>query len=215
MPERASLLTTPTTSAVHGVYERLAPLYDLLYGPMLTPGRRRAMARLMPRPGETILEVGVGTGRQLRAYPAGCRVVAIDLSASMLARAHARLRKGVASQVLLCQMDASHLAFAAGQFDAVYAPYVINVVPDPLAVAAEMRRVCRRYGRLVFLNHFEQAGQTSDAIDRIIGTIATRVTGVNWSLDLDAFIESSGLEALSVERVNVPQVSSVVVCRNA
>ena len=65
-----------TSRTVTIVYERLAPLYDVIYGALLEPGRRRAVARLAPRPGERILEVGVGTGFGLRRYPAGCRVVA-------------------------------------------------------------------------------------------------------------------------------------------
>jgi phosphatidylethanolamine/phosphatidyl-N-methylethanolamine N-methyltransferase len=69
--------------SVEAVYERLAPIYDLIYGITLAPGRRHAMGRLAPGPGELILEIGVGTGLSAVRYPLGCRVVAIDLSAHM------------------------------------------------------------------------------------------------------------------------------------
>ena len=80
-------------ASVDATYARLAPFYDLIYGALLQPGRRRAMTRLAPRPGERILEVGVGTGITARRYPAGCRVAAIDVSEPMLRRAAARLAR--------------------------------------------------------------------------------------------------------------------------
>lgn len=201
-----------TTSAVEGLYERLAPLYDVMYGVGLQHGRRRAMARLDPRAGERILEVGVGTGLSALGYPVGCRVVAIDLSAPMLARARGRLARRRVQHVALCRMDAAHLAFADAEFDAVIASYVINVVPDPLRVAAEMLRVCRPGGRLVLLNHFARTGQSAPLTARMVGSAATRATGVNWGLELDWFLQATGLSARSVEEVNL-RISSVVECR--
>src|SRR5262249_34621876 len=97
--------------------------------------------------------------------------------------------------------------------DVVYAPYLINVVPDPRAVAREMIRVCRPGGRLVFLNHFRDRSRTVGALDRAVGHLARSVTGVSWDLELNTFLEQNGLAAVSVERVNVPRVSSVVICR--
>ena len=63
---------------VQAVYDRFATVYDLIYGLALQPGRKRGMELLAPRPGEHILEVGVGTGVNLSRYPDGCRVVAVD-----------------------------------------------------------------------------------------------------------------------------------------
>ena len=202
-----------SSATVELVYHRLAPIYDVIYGAILQPGRHRAMECLAPQPGDSVLEVGVGTGFGLRHYPAGCRVVAIDLSASMIARAHARLRRRPTPGMSLCRMDAARLALAGERFDAVYAPYLINVVPDPVAVAREMVRVCRPGGRLVFLNHFDRLDGEPDLVDRLVGKAATRISGVNWYLDFQTFMRSSGLVPHMVERVNVPRVSAVVVCR--
>jgi phosphatidylethanolamine/phosphatidyl-N-methylethanolamine N-methyltransferase len=170
------------------------------------------MTRLSPEAGESILEIGAGTGLSSVAYPVGCRVVAIDVSAHMLERAQARLiRRGI-RHVALCRMDAAHLAFTDARFDAVYAPYVMNVVPDPLRVMREMLRVCRPAGRLVLLNHFSHRGEKRLGLESLLGRMASRA-GVNWDIDLQALLRAAGLTARSVDRVNVPRVSSVVVCQ--
>jgi phosphatidylethanolamine/phosphatidyl-N-methylethanolamine N-methyltransferase len=208
---RSRHIVATTTSGI--VYQHLAPLYDTLYGSLLQPGRRSAMAHLAPRPGESILEVGVGTGFSLRAYPTSCRVVGIDLSAAMLVRAAGRQRTHGLAHVSLCRMDATRLGFADGRFDAVYAPYCINVVPDPLRVVREMRRVCRDGGRIVLLNHFEDLSTPGDAASRLAGRIAVWFTGVNRHLCLAPLLDQTGLAAESVEFVNLRGVSSVVLCR--
>jgi phosphatidylethanolamine/phosphatidyl-N-methylethanolamine N-methyltransferase len=195
------------------IYGRLAPLYDLIYGAALQPGRRRAIARLAPRAGESILEVGVGTGYGLADYPEPCRVTAIDISASMLGHARARLERHGFRHVGLARMDACHLGFQDAQFDAVYAPYIINVVRDPVGAGREMVRVCRPGGRLVLLNHFERLNGSGNVVNRIAGMLAKKVSNVNWDLDFTDFVARVGMEPVSIESVNVPRVSSVVLCR--
>jgi phosphatidylethanolamine/phosphatidyl-N-methylethanolamine N-methyltransferase len=189
------------------IYQRLAPVYDLIYGSTLEPGRRRAMKRLAPASGEFILEVGVGTGLSAVEYPRRCRVIAIDSSPAMLSRARSRFLRRSVDHVSLCAMDAAHLGFPDAFFDAVYAPYVMNVVADPVAVAREMLRVCRPGGRLVLLNHFDDV--SGSWLSDLLGRVATRA-GVNWRMDLRGFLKDTGLVVRSVERVNVPAVSAVV-----
>ena len=195
------------------LYDRLAPLYDVVYGLGLQPGRRRAMAAMAVRAGERVLEVGIGTGLGALTYPAGVSVVGIDLSAAMLRRAAHRFRRPPQAHVALARMDAGALALPDDTFDAVYAPYMVNVVPDPVAVGRELRRVCRPGGRVVLLNHFAGAGAASPVVDRLAGRIAARLGDVDWDFDLGSFLAGCGLGALSVERVNFAGVSTLVVCR--
>lgn len=195
------------------LYDRFASLYDAIYWLGLQPGRDRAIARLALRSGERVLEVGVGTGLSALQYPPDCEVVAIDLSAEMLERARARLSSRRVTQVRLCRMDGSRLAFRDGQFDAVYAPYFINTVPDAATVAAEMTRVCRPGGRMVFLNHFDSAAHQSNVLNGLVGGVATRISGVSWDINLSALVRPLPLTVLSVEPVNLMGVTSVVLCR--
>ena len=151
---RALSVTVVENDFVEAVYEKLAKVYDLTFGPALHPGRLQAIQRMNIQPGERVLEVGVGTGINLSLYPKQAMVTGIDFSVSMLEKARDRVaRKGLRNMRLL-QMDAADLKFSDDSFDIVYAPYLISVVPDPVRVAREMRRVCRPGGRIIFLNHF-------------------------------------------------------------
>ena len=196
------------------IYGSMAPLYDAVCGALLQPGRRRAMSLLNPQPGERILEVGVGTGYGVNHYPAGCRVTAIDLSRAMLERATRRVDREHLDALAFAQMDATRLGFADGVFDAVYVPYTINVVPDPVAAGRELMRVSRPNARIVFVNHFDGIRATSNVINSAFGKLAP-LAGVNWKLSLDAFVSALNLRVINLESVNVPRLSSVVVCEKA
>lgn len=193
------------------VYEKLSLFYDLAFGPALQAGRRRAIDRMALAPGARILEVGVGTGVNIGLYPADCSVVGIDLSAPMLEKAYERVARTDAQHVTLLRMDAADLKFFDSTFDIVYAPYLISVVPDPVRVAQEMRRVCRPGGRILILNHFLSQHPVVSRIERLISPFTVHV-GFKADLDLGALVAQAGLTAASIEKVNFPKIWSLVTC---
>ena len=201
------------TSFVEGVYGKMASVYDLFFGLPLHHGRATAIRRMGIRPSDRILEVGVGTGMSLPLYPRACSVTAIDLSESMLDRARARVGRYRLGQVRLIQMDATELNFPDNAFDIVYAPYFISCVPDPIRVAQELRRVCRPGGRIVFLNHFLSSGPILSRFERAIAPLTVHL-GFKSDFDLPAFLAQTGLRAESIEKVNVPRIWSLLICRN-
>jgi phosphatidylethanolamine/phosphatidyl-N-methylethanolamine N-methyltransferase len=208
---RALSVTVVDNDLVSRVYEKLASVYDFTFGPVLHPGRVDAIHRMGIKPGDRVLEVGVGTGINAALYPRDCAVTGIDLSDSMLEKARDRIaRKGVRN-VRLLEMDAANLKFADDSFDIVYAPYVISVVPDPVAVAGEMRRVCRPGGRIVILNHFRSKSRLGAWLERIIAPF-TLYLGFKSDLDLPAFLVQAELDPQSIEKVNVPRIWSLVTC---
>jgi phosphatidylethanolamine/phosphatidyl-N-methylethanolamine N-methyltransferase len=184
------------------VYGVLARVYDDFFDWALGPGRRHAVAQLMPRAGERILEVGVGTGLSLPLYPVGCDVVGIDISGPMLARARARLEGLDHASVLLAHMDARKIVYEDGHFDKVLAPYVISVVPDPAKVMAEIVRVCRPGGTVIVVNHFQSAFPPLAALEHLVTPLSTWV-GFRMDLPIVAVTRTPGLQLIRKKRVNL------------
>src|SRR6185436_12779102 len=211
---RALSVTAVENDFVTKVYEKLATVYDFTFGPVLHPGRVDAIERMGIRPGDRVLEVGVGTGINAALYPRDCSVTGVDLSSPMLEKARERVaRKGVRN-VRLLQMDAANLKFGDDTFDIVYAPYVISVVPDPVAVTREMCRVCRPGGRIVILNHFRSRNALMAWIERMISPFTVHI-GFKSDLDLPAFLAQAELKPVSIDKVNFPRIWSLVTCIKA
>lgn len=206
---RALSVTAVENDFVEGVYDKLAKVYDLTFGPTLHPGRLQAIKRMDIQPGERVLEVGVGTGINLSLYPKLCSVTGIDFSDAMLEKARERAAKKSIRNVRLLQMDAADLKFADDSFDIVYAPYLISVVPDPVKVAREMRRVCRPGGRVIVLNHFLSPNPLLSRMERMISPMTIHI-GFKADLDLPAFLAQADLKPQSIEKVNIPKIWSLV-----
>jgi phosphatidylethanolamine/phosphatidyl-N-methylethanolamine N-methyltransferase len=209
---RALSVTAVENDFVERVYEKLSSVYDLVFGPTLHPGRLVAIERMGIEADDRILEVGVGTGINTSLYPRNCHVTGVDLSSSMLEKARERVAREGLRNVRLLEMDAQNLTFADGSFDIVYAPYLVSVVPDPVQVAREMRRVCKPGGKIIILNHFRSANPVLSRLERAISPFTVHI-GFKSDLDLPAFLAQAGLEPISIEKVNVPKIWSLVTCR--
>ncbi len=195
-------------------YGRFARYYDFFFGRVLQPGRRAAIRTMELAPGSRVLEVGVGTGLSLAAYPANVRVTGIDLSPDMLARAQARVDRGKLAHVEgLHAMDATALTFEDGAFDVVIAMYVVSVVEEPDRVVAEMRRVCKPGGRIIIVNHFRTRSRLIRAAEFLLKPIHYCVR-FRSDLDLDPFVARNGLEVDRAFAANVMGYSTVLCCRN-
>ena len=208
---RALSVTVVENDFVTRVYEKLASVYDFTYGPALHPGRVDAIRRMSIKPGDHVLEVGVGTGINVDLYPPTCSVTGVDLSSPMLEKARDRVARTGVRNVRLLQMDAANLKFADDTFDIVYAPYLISVVPDPVRVAREMRRICKPGGKIIILNHFRSANPVLSRVERAISPLTVHI-GFKSDLDLPAFLAQAELRPESIEKVNVPKIWSLVTC---
>ena len=142
--------------SVERVYDRTARFYDLMDGPMDWLGGRRRRARVLGRAEGEVLEVGIGTGRNLSHYPSAVRLTGVDLSEQMLARAVRRAAK-LGAEVSLEHADVERLPFAADTFDTVAATCVFCSVADPATALREIRRVLRPHGTLHMMEHIRPA----------------------------------------------------------
>ena len=173
---RALSSTAVENDFVERVYEKLAGVYDLTFGPTLHPGRLQALERMAIADGKSVLEVGVGTGINLAPLPAR-----LPDHRHRPVGGHARegpradRQEGPAQRAACMEMDAAALTFDDNSFDIVYAPYLISVVPDPVAVAREMRRVCKPGGRIVILNHFKSDNPVLSRIETAISPLTVHI----------------------------------------
>jgi phosphatidylethanolamine/phosphatidyl-N-methylethanolamine N-methyltransferase len=141
--------------SVQAAYRRWSRIYDVTFGGVSGFGRRRAVQMVNRLPGRRVLEVGVGTGLALPHYAPDKLITGIDLSADMLALAHKRVGElGLFNIEHLHQMDAEATAFEDAAFDVGVAMFVASVVPHPPRLLAEMRRVVRPGGHMLFVGHF-------------------------------------------------------------
>jgi phosphatidylethanolamine/phosphatidyl-N-methylethanolamine N-methyltransferase len=164
------------TEAVKAAYRRYANVYDALFGPVLQPGRKAVIEALGCKPGERVLEVGVGTGLSLPMYPASVRVTGIDLSREMLERARTRVaRRQLANVEDLLEMDAEAMDFPDASFDKVVAMYVVSVTDRPAQLLHELQRVCKPGGDIFIVNHVRSDNPVVGAVEKSLARFANHL----------------------------------------
>jgi len=145
-------MTANRTERVRRHYDRSAGSYDRIISwaekALFGDGREWVCSRAR---GE-VLEVAVGTGRNLPFYPKGVRLTGIELSPKMLDIAHRRARE-LGREVDLLVGDAQDLSFPDASFDTVVATLALCTIPDDRRAVAEASRVLRPGGRLLLLEH--------------------------------------------------------------
>lgn len=160
------MATQMNTAGVAKAYDRWAPVYDLVFGPVFRQGRAAAVAAA-ERIGGRILEVGVGTGISLPQYGQASRVVGIDISEDSLEKARARVRRQNLQHVEKIEVgDAEALHYADASFDVVVAQYVVSAVPNPQRALDEFARVCRPGGEIIVTTRVSAEGGMRGTIEK-------------------------------------------------
>jgi phosphatidylethanolamine/phosphatidyl-N-methylethanolamine N-methyltransferase len=194
------------------VYSSYAGVYDRIFR-VFNESREAVVSNLNIRPGDRVLEVGVGTGLCLPMYPPHCSVTAIDLSDAMLEKAAQRVKQEGLKNVHLERMDAGNMTFADDSFDVIIAAYVVTAVPDYRKLMSEMIRVSRAGGRLVLLNHFTQDSPIIAAVEKAISPICVKL-GFRTDLSVDQVINGWPLIKDRDEKVKPLGMWHVVECVN-
>jgi len=198
---------------VERAYELYAPVYDFIFDWIFAPGRVAAVKHLDIQRGESVLEVGIGTGLNLPLYPPASRLTGIDLSEEMLDKAVERVQTLAMPNVTLKVMDATSMDFEDDEFDKAVATYTISAVPDPVAVLREMRRVVKPGGVLVILNHFRSERRIVGWLEDLVAPLCTRL-GWKSNLALTPLLAEVSLEPELVARANMLKGWRLVKCVN-
>ena len=185
--------------AVKTAYRRYASVYDAMFGPVLQPGRKAVLQALKLRPGERVLEVGVGTGLSLPLYPRDVKITGIDLSREMLEKARRRVaERHLANVEALLEMDAQTMSFPDASFDKIVAMYVLPVVPNPGRLLAELHRVCSPTGEIYLVNHVRSDNPVIGAVEKGLARFSDKL-GFHPDFELSNVV--NGHELVQISRV--------------
>jgi ubiquinone/menaquinone biosynthesis C-methylase UbiE len=176
-------------------YQRIAPFYDLLDLPFEYGRYRKIRPQLFVGLSGRLLDAGVGTGRNFPFYPPGAKVVGIDLSPAMLARAARRIPSALA-EVELRQMDVTRIDLPDRLFDASVATFLFCVLPDELQVAAlrELARVTKPGGIIRLLEYTRPRGAVRRAMTRLWEPWVHWAYGAGFDRRTEEHVPQAGLQ---------------------
>lgn len=187
------------TMSAGSKYNRIAPIYELIDLPLelffFRKWRKEALSGLKGK----VLEVGVGSGRNLKYYPAGCAITGIDASEGMLAKAEKKARE--MKNVNLLLMDAEHLEFPDNSFDYVITTFVLCTIPDPVKALKEMRRVLKPSGELIALEHLHSSNPLISRFEELIDPFLFFLLGDHTTRNTAKNIEEAGFRILEAKKL--------------
>jgi ubiquinone/menaquinone biosynthesis C-methylase UbiE len=183
-------------------YGSIARIYDLLDLPFEI-GRYRPLRRALFRGmSGAILDAGVGTGRNMPFYPPGARMVGIDLSHAMLARAEARKTR-LASNVELRQMDVAATDFPDAAFDYAVATFLFCVLEerDHLAALRELGRILKPGGEIRCLDYVNSRHPVRRLVMGLWAPWVRLMYGASFERDVSRHVAAAGLEIVEARFV--------------
>jgi ubiquinone/menaquinone biosynthesis C-methylase UbiE len=197
------------TERVRRIQDKEAPRYDRQMGffdrILFAGGREWACSQVRG----DVLELAIGTGRNLPHYPADVRLTGIELSPQMLEIARARafeLGRGVDLRI----GDAQALEFEDLSFDTVIVTFGLCTIPDDRAAATEAHRVLRPGGRLVLLEHVRSPSPTLRTMQRALDPLSVRFAADHLVRDPLDYLGNLGFEIDSLQRLKRGIVERVV-----
>lgn len=190
---------TSESTHIQAIYDQLAARYDRREALVEWLFLRRYRRQLLGWAQGRVLEVGIGTGRNLPHYPPGCQITGIDLSSEMLKVAERRAAR-LGRDVTLLAMDAQEPTFPDASFDTVVSALTLCTVVDPIKALSEMARVVSPHGRILLLEHGRSPhGWISRWLDRL-APYAVQRYGCHPNRNIAALVQAADLVILKHTR---------------
>jgi ubiquinone/menaquinone biosynthesis C-methylase UbiE len=187
------------TDRVRRIQDKAAPKYDRTMGrweKVLFGGGREWVCS---RARGDVLEIAIGTGRNLPHYPADVRLTAIELSPEMLSIA--RKRAGdLGREVDLREGNAEALDFLDASFDTVVCTFALCTIPDDRKAVAEAKRVLRPGGRLVAIEHVGSPVRVVRAAERLLEPLTLRFEADHLTREPLDHLEAEGFKVEQLYR---------------
>jgi len=175
------------------IYYEFSHLYERVFTNVLGPRVCSTIRSLNIPVNAKVLEVGVGTGLALAAYPTNVDVLGIDLAPEMLAQAQEKVDEHGWNHITLRQMDALNMDLPDEQFDYVMAFHIVSVVPDAEQLVREMLRVTKTGGTIVIINHFRSEKKWLASLVDMLDPVTRRI-GWRTTLRFDEVVQGFPLE---------------------
>lgn len=156
-----------------------------------------------------VLEIAIGSGRNLPFYPQGTSLTAIEFSPEMLDLARARA-EDLGLDVELRAGDAQNLEFPDDSFDTVICTLALCTIPDPGRAVAEAHRVLRPGGRFVAMEHVRSPSRPVRAVQRALDPLTVRLEGDHLTREPLEYVRAAGFEVEHLERSKWGIVERVV-----
>lgn len=175
------------------IYDIHSLFYDATFGRLVRRRIAGAIGHMGIKPGDRVLDLGIGTGMSLNFYPRHVGLVGIDLSSGMLREARKKIRERGLDSTIVFQADALHLPFADNSFDHVFISHVISVVSDPYRLMQEAQRVAKPGSRIVIVNHFQSTNRFIALLEQWLCPLCAKL-GWRSDLALQDLIRRTGVE---------------------
>lgn len=201
------------TEKIQKKYNRIARVYDLFESPMEIMALKQWRIILMEQLQGKVLEVGVGTGKNIEYYPQGLDITAIDFSYKMLEKAK---KKAIAlnKRVNLLHMDVEEMDFSDSSFDIVYTTCVFCSVPDAIAGLKEIRRVCKPMGKIIMIEHVRSEKKVLGTLMDLLNPVVVGIYGANINRRTVENIINSGFIRLDVQNLLGDVVKKITLINN-
>ena len=206
------LVDDRATALTRARYQRISRSYDRMERMMERRVRawRREQWQLVN--GARVLEVGVGTGKNVEFWPAGRKITAIDLTPGMLDIARQKVDQLKRDDDLRLG-DVQRLEFASATFDTVVATFLFCSVPDPVLGLREVARVVRPGGQVLLLEHVRIDRPVIGAIMDLLAPLIVRLNGANINRRTVENVKAAGLHIERVENLDRMGMFKLIVAR--